>query len=1234
MIATTTAALAVFFMSLSALYTEGPIGISSCLELQMIGNELSHPLDGHYVLTQHINCGAGAPEGNDTRFWNENIDEWVDENVWEILIPDTLDGVINNGYFGFEPIYLSGGSFDGAGYTISNLWIFRKTGEDVGLFSVISSSTITNLIIDNASVVGGDGTGVLAGRIDNNSTISHITISDSMARAYIQFHGGMLAGEMSNSVVTNITIDGGFVHGSGNIIGGIIGLISKSTITDSTTSADVDGGYSVGGAFGQVRHSIITNVHATGNVLGEDNEYIGKTDIYNIGGFIGEIIDIDEMDMPTTISNSSSSGGVTVNQVTNNDWYGVYNIGGFIGETEVNSSSYPIIILNSFTAPTAHVVINAKTDVEYIGGFIGYALDIEIENSYAQGNVSVETVGGENYGYVEYIGGFIGGAERIFILHSFATGDVTPQTGGIEDTPIKTRTIGGFIGDVSYGSEIRDSYATGNVFGGSSVGGFVGRADDSEFYNSYATGNVVGNHDKSDEIGGFIGYTDNDEGRVYIYDSYATGNVSGYHEIGGFVGDNNSGHIFRSYATGNVTGTGDNPYRLGGFVGQNDDNSALIEGSYATGNVSGHYQIGGFVGENDNRGSTIRDSYARGSVTGVYEIGGFAGYNKGQLLNVYSIGLVSGNSTTGGLVGRRGANGVVVYSYWDVQTSGQSQSDGGEGKTTAQMKMISTFTSEPGPLYSLQNHEGVASFRYLIWYITDNKGSSDYIQVSELALHLGGNPIEWPEGTVLENINGYSPDDEEVEYLIDGNLNTKWLDEDFDWNGGSVVVIDLGTQVTFDGYIWATGNDYPDRDPSSWQLLGSNDYVAIGDLGVWNEDWTLLDSRENEIVTDDRRVFVNVLGANWDFEDIWDIQVNKNNGYPFFRWTDLDEDELTYPEVSSKPASSVTRTSARLNGFVDLVGTEDIISFGFEYGKTTSYGMSQIIGGGLFDTVPFYVDISNLTCGTPYNYRAIVHTNTETVIGDNVKFTTTACPSSGGGTTFFFATQNNPLTAPLTPPTTAPSTQTPSTGTTGSTTSCPARIDSALKTAGNNTIFYITPQCTKLRVPTPTLYFTYFTSWSTVQTVPQSTIDAVPAEPTGFFPYGPLYTPQYGALVKTPFDPKVYLILNDTKYWITDEIVFNTLGYEWNWIEGVDPRFLDKYPTGSEITNTTRHPHYTIVKYDNSPRVYRLEPGPNNSTVKRWIPDEPTFNRLNFRWDRILTIANTFVYADGEDLTN
>lgn len=897
-----------------------PIGISTCLELQMIGSDPeTYPVSGNYILTGDINCGEGAPEGNDTRFWNSNENEWEGGIVDGELITDNYEGVVNNGYSGFEPLYLNGGSFDGAGYTISNLWIFRKNTNDVGLFGTIFDSTVQNLTISSASVVGGNWTGILAGRIEDGSVIENITINNSMMRAYIANDGGMLTGELNNSSATDIIVSGGNAHGSGNIIGGIIGFVSKSTVTDSTTSADVDGGYAIGGAFGEVRHSEITNVHATGNVLGEDNENIGKTNIYSIGGFIGRIQDIDEEDIPTKISNSSSSGSVTVNQITNFNEYYIEEVGGFIGSIEVGWSEYPVTISDSFTTQTAHVVVNARTNVEEVGGFIGYAQDVEISNSHAQGNVTAETVGGESYGYVTDIGGFIGDARRISILNSFATGDVVAQTDGTEqiwewneelqeefliDVIMKTRRVGGFIGDMSYEGDIRDSYATGDVFGGSSVGGFAGQADDSEFHNSYATGNVTGNHDRADEIGGFVGYTDDDEDTVYVYDSYATGNVSGHQEIGGFVGDNNSGHIFRSYATGNVTGTGNNPYRIGGFVGQNDKNSALIEESYATGNVSGYREIGGFVGENENSGSTIRDSYARGSVTGVYDIGGFAGYNNGQLMNVYSTGLVSGDSTTGGLVGR--SNGTESYSFWDTDTSGQVLSAGGEGRTTAQMKMISTYTSDPGPLYSLQDHNDTASFRYLIWYITGNQGS-DRVQVSELNLYLNGNLIEWPEGTEIENTDGFSPDDEDVYNLVDDSLNTKWLDSNFELNGGSLVAIDLGEQVTFDEYVWATANDYLDRDPSAWQLLGSNDHEGWGTPGTWNEDWTLLDSRENQVIPDIRNNFVNMSGADWDFENVWKIESNKNNGYPHLQWSNPDNLIVTTPLQTQTPRS---RTSS------------------------------------------------------------------------------------------------------------------------------------------------------------------------------------------------------------------------------------------------------------------------------------------------------------------------------------
>ncbi|PIY93127.1 MAG: hypothetical protein COY69_03290, partial [Candidatus Magasanikbacteria bacterium CG_4_10_14_0_8_um_filter_32_14] len=115
---------------------------------------------------------------------------------------------------------------------------------------------------------------------------------------------------------------------------------------------------------------------------------------------------------------------------------------------------------------------------------------------------------------------------------------------------------------------------------------------------------------------------------------------------------------------------------------------------------------------------------------------------------------------------------------------------------------------------------------------------------------------------------------------------------------------------------------------------------------------------------------------------------------------------------------------------------------------------------------------------------------------------------------------------------------------------------------------------------------------------------------------------------------KVYLLLNNNKYWITDENIFNTLNYQWDWIEDIDQRLLDKYTTKNEITDTTTHPNYTLIKYKNNSKVYRLEPDEINQDeqVKRYISNETVFNQLNFRFDRVVTIDDSEVYEEGGEL--
>ena len=64
----------------------------------------------------------------------------------------------------------------------------------------------------------------------------------------------------------------------------------------------------------------------------------------------------------------------------------------------------------------------------------------------------------------------------------------------------------------------------------------------------------------------------------------------------------------------------------------------------------------------------------------------------GIINNCYSAGSVSPINTyrIGGLVGRN--RGTVNSCFWDIQTSDQTESDGGTGKTTAEMMQRATYT--------------------------------------------------------------------------------------------------------------------------------------------------------------------------------------------------------------------------------------------------------------------------------------------------------------------------------------------------------------------------------------------------------------------------------------------------------------------------------------------------------------------------------------------------------------
>jgi hypothetical protein len=175
---------------------------------------------------------------------------------------------------------------------------------------------------------------------------------------------------------------------------------------------------------------------------------------------------------------------------------------------------------------------------------------VQITDCTVSGNVTV-VAGGNN------VGGFYGHAVKIQFLRTAVQGNVTVT--GAED-------VGGLVGQLQDGT-IEESFSSGSVDAQQYVGGLVGRVrDGGEVKYSYAAGNVTA---ASEYAGGLVGVFQGSK----ISDSYSTGAVTGENRIGGLAGQT-SGVIERSYSTGAVTASG--PV-FGGFRA---DDGATVSDSF------------------------------------------------------------------------------------------------------------------------------------------------------------------------------------------------------------------------------------------------------------------------------------------------------------------------------------------------------------------------------------------------------------------------------------------------------------------------------------------------------------------------------------------------------------------------------------------------------------------------------------------------------------------------------
>lgn len=277
-------------------------------------------------------------------------------------------------------------------------------------------------------------------------------------------------------------------------------------------------------------------------------------------------------------------------------------------------------------------------------------------------------------GKVNSINSTAGGIAGLAGAQGLASATITRSSSQEVEVSGTEGGIGGLIGSCEE-CNISESYVDGgSVKGGSGIGGLVGILGRSKTQDSYSNTTVTG------DMGGIGGFTGVVNQESLIEHSFSKGKVfvstnSNYaSDIGGFAGAN-FGIIKYSFSEAEVYSPDPSSYNIGGLIGGNYDgddeidNPAQIFDSYATGSVTGGIGVGGLVGSNG--------------------FGGSAG--KGQIFRSYSTGKVSSLRElpqAGGLVGREFDDSIVENSYWDMDSSGQKDSFGGEGRTTAQMTSV------------------------------------------------------------------------------------------------------------------------------------------------------------------------------------------------------------------------------------------------------------------------------------------------------------------------------------------------------------------------------------------------------------------------------------------------------------------------------------------------------------------------------------------------------------------
>ncbi len=204
------------------------------------------------------------------------------------------------------------GTLDGNFHTISNV---TTSSSDAGIFGWIDASTVSDLIIDGATITSSGGAGVLAAAATNSSTITNVHVVNSSITSTNGYTGG-LVNFTTNSAISQCSFTNGSLSAAGHpYVAGIAAQLLSSTITDCYSNASLEGNSS-GGLAGATSNATITRSYSAGTFVS-----LGTAN----GGLVG--LDSGSLTIVDSFSATSMSGsGTDIGAIIGDGTYTATNV--------------------------------------------------------------------------------------------------------------------------------------------------------------------------------------------------------------------------------------------------------------------------------------------------------------------------------------------------------------------------------------------------------------------------------------------------------------------------------------------------------------------------------------------------------------------------------------------------------------------------------------------------------------------------------------------------------------------------------------------------------------------------------------------------------------------------------------------------------------------------------------------------------------------------------------------